>query len=87
LSSKNKENIDALISKFRLENQAFSNRVHSLKSKIDTAYTRFSQKPQSAGISTGINQSHEVIKNLRKVVKMNDIKSPPPLMNSTAPMH
>ena len=86
MSSKNKENIDALISKFRLENQAFSNRVHSLKSKIDTAYTRFSQKPLSAG-STGINQSHEVIKNLRKVVKMNDIRSPPPPMNVTAPMH
>jgi hypothetical protein len=31
-----------MISKFKLENQAFSSRVHNLKSKIEKAYTKFS---------------------------------------------
>jgi len=33
--------LDSLISKFRVENQAFSNRVQNLKSRIDNAYTQF----------------------------------------------
>ncbi|CDW80365.1 UNKNOWN [Stylonychia lemnae] len=44
----NKENLDSLIQKFRLENQAFSSRVQNLKSRIDNAYDKFAnqQKPK-----------------------------------------
>ena len=37
----NNSNIEVMISKFRVENQAFSHRVQNLKSKIDNAYSRF----------------------------------------------
>ena len=35
-------NLEGLIEKFRVENQAFSTRVQKLKSKIDSAYNKFS---------------------------------------------
>eukprot|EP00347_Sterkiella_histriomuscorum_P001919 403370165 len=43
----NKENLDSLIQKFRLENQAFSSRVQNLKSRIDTAYDKFANQQQT----------------------------------------
>lgn len=43
----NKENLDSLIQKFRLENQAFSSRVQNLKSRIDTAYDKFANQQKT----------------------------------------
>lgn len=52
---RNKENIDSMISKFRLENQAFSNRVQNVKSKIDNAYHKFLRNDQKKTATTQMN--------------------------------